>query len=245
MSLHVDEEKDNVTIVLTGPSATWFGVGLNAQKMADMPYTIIVNSTGVFEQKIGTNIVNISHSLTSLNSTSLLNKGTCGSEADHCPGTLLQDQVNLVSNEIEGDKRSVVLTRSLVGVTSDHYTFNMSSSTQIPFIAAVGSSQTFAYHKAHDISEITLTTPGVPSCVCVKGTQCVRTQKLKPHHSTLQEHSFYHRISLTSTGHSNITLRARTQVLKVFCVTTTERTVKRSQKIAYHTLEKPQAVVIC
>ena len=148
MSLHVDEEKDNVTIVLTGPSASWFGVGLNAQKMADMPYTIIVTSTGVIEQKIG----------------------TCGSEADHCPGTLLQNQVKLISNEVQGDKRSVVLTRSLAGVTSDHYTFNMSSSTQIPFIAAVGNSQTFAYHKAHDISEITLTTPGVPSCVCVKGT---------------------------------------------------------------------------
>ena len=82
MSLHVDEEKDNVTIVLTGPSASWFGVGLNAQKMADMPYTIIVNSTGVIEQKIG----------------------TCGSEADHCPGTLLpSSQINLQRGS--GDKR--------------------------------------------------------------------------------------------------------------------------------------------
>jgi len=133
MNIHVDEDKDNVTIVLSGPSSGWFGVGFNAQKMADMPYTIVVNSTGVIEQKIG----------------------TCGSEADHCPGTLLQNQVKLVSNEVQGNTRTVVVTRSIAGVTSDHYTFNMSSSTQIPFIAAVGSSQTFAYV--------------VCVCVCVRG----------------------------------------------------------------------------
>ena len=43
-----------MTITLSGPSDAWFGGGLDAQQMSDQPYTIIVNSTGVMEQKLGT-----------------------------------------------------------------------------------------------------------------------------------------------------------------------------------------------
>ena len=44
----------NATITLSGPADVWFGVGINAEAMADMPYTLIVNASGVVEQKLGT-----------------------------------------------------------------------------------------------------------------------------------------------------------------------------------------------
>jgi hypothetical protein len=41
----------NATITLNGPADAWFGVGFNAQNMADSPYTIYANSSGAYEQK--------------------------------------------------------------------------------------------------------------------------------------------------------------------------------------------------
>lgn len=49
---------------MTGPSDVWFGVGFNATQMNDEPYTLLVNGSGVIEQKIG----------------------TCTDEGRHCPG---------------------------------------------------------------------------------------------------------------------------------------------------------------
>lgn len=66
------------TITLSGPSDAWFGVGLSAQLMHDQPYTLVVNDQGVMERKLG----------------------TCGTEADHCGGTLLSPSVKLVSNSV-------------------------------------------------------------------------------------------------------------------------------------------------
>ena len=54
-------------LALSGPAAAWFGVGLDAQDVADAPYTLIVSDAGVSERQIG----------------------TCGSEAEHCPGDAL------------------------------------------------------------------------------------------------------------------------------------------------------------
>jgi hypothetical protein len=66
---------NTATITLTGPADVWFGFGFNAVEMSDSPYTFIVNSTGVNERKIG----------------------TCGSEAEHCPGDPLQRSIKVVS----------------------------------------------------------------------------------------------------------------------------------------------------
>jgi len=139
----------NATITLTGPADVWFGVGLNAQNMADSPYTFVVNSSGVIEQKIG----------------------TCGSEAEHCPGTQLESMVTLVSNEVTNGKRTVVVTRPFQGVTDDHYTFHPHHVATLNFISAVGSSPVFGYHKSHTASLTTFTSPGQPTCVCDLGSE--------------------------------------------------------------------------
>merc|ERR1719506_1383615 len=85
----------NATITLSGPADVWFGVGLDAENMADSPYTLIVNASGVIEQKIG----------------------TCGSEAEHCPGDQLESSVKVVSNTVASGVRTVVMTRGFQGAT--------------------------------------------------------------------------------------------------------------------------------
>jgi hypothetical protein len=83
------------TITLAGPSSVWFGVGFDATVMSDQPYTLIVNASGVMEQHLG----------------------TCGSEADHCPGNTLVPTVTTVSNTVVGGVRTVVVTRPFAGKT--------------------------------------------------------------------------------------------------------------------------------
>ena len=144
----------NATITLTGPADVWFGVGFDALQMHDQPYTLIVNSSGVMERKLG----------------------TCGSEADHCPGTLLTPSITLVSNSVESDIRTVVLTRPFQGSTDDYFTFSPSITPSTNMISAVGSSQVFAYHAAHGVGAITtLPSNGTATCLCddgKKGNMC-------------------------------------------------------------------------
>ncbi|VDI62037.1 Hypothetical predicted protein [Mytilus galloprovincialis] len=134
------------TITLSGPADAWFGVGFNATHMADKPYTLIVNSTGVYKRQIG----------------------TCGSEADHCPGTPLKSSIKIVSNTVVDGVRTAVLTRPLKGLTKEHYSFN-ALNAQINFISAIGSSQVFAYHKVHTTGIIALITSNEPNCICEVG----------------------------------------------------------------------------
>ena len=104
--------------------------------------------------------------------------GTCGSEAQHCPGSELprSKSLKLVSNTVEDQIRTVVLTRALRGDSKQHYTFDTTTLTTLPFITAIGSSQQFAYHAAHDPSVLTLTSPSpLTTCLCadgVKGSMC-------------------------------------------------------------------------
>ena len=83
------------TITLSGPAEGWFAVGFNAQVMSDSPYTLMANSTDVWEQHLG----------------------TCGSEAEHCPGDLLASSIKVVSKSVVDGVRTVVVTRPFVGKT--------------------------------------------------------------------------------------------------------------------------------
>ena len=140
--------KGQVTITASGPSKAWFGVGFNAHQMVDQPYTLIVNSTGVIEQKIG----------------------TCGSEAQHCPGTHLNTTITLVSNTVLNGRRTVVVTRSTSGATQDYYSFNPTEQSTIPLITAIGNTQVFAYHKAHMPTTLALVDVDGDTCVCDTGS---------------------------------------------------------------------------
>ena len=134
----------DVTITLTGPADAWFGVGFNAVTMANSPYTLVVNSTGVSERKIG----------------------TCGSEAEHCPGTPLATSIKTLSDTVVDGERTVVVTRPATGATKDHYTFGEPT---INYISAQGWDQIFAQHKVHDAVTISLMEPTGATCVCTTG----------------------------------------------------------------------------
>jgi hypothetical protein len=136
------------TITLSGPADVWFGVGLDAQIMSDAPYTLIVNDTGVSERQIG----------------------TCGSEAEHCPGDVLSASITLKSNSVSDGRRTVVLTRPMIGASEKHYTFSPVSQSTVNFITAIGNTQMFAYHKAHMPSVMTfVAADGSAMCVCDQG----------------------------------------------------------------------------
>jgi len=124
----------------------WFGIGFNAQIMSDSPYTLVVNASGVIEQKLG----------------------TCGSEAEHCPGDQLASMVKVISNTVVSNVRTVVMTRAFQGITSKHFSFGPHT-LAIPLITAVGSSPVFAYHKSHAGTQIALTSAGSSTCVCDTG----------------------------------------------------------------------------
>jgi len=143
------QKTGEVTITLTGPSSGYTAVGFNAGLMSDAPYTIIANSTNVWEQQIG----------------------TCGSEAEHCPGAVLKPSITLVSKSTVDGVRTVVVTRALVGISKQHYTFNSATQATIPFISAVGWSDTFEQHKVHAPAVVSLTNPAGQgaTCLCDKG----------------------------------------------------------------------------
>jgi len=82
----------------------------------------------------------------------------------------LTPQVKLVSQSVSNGKRTVVLTRALKGVNSDHYTFSVSTSS-FPFINAIGYGPDFSYHQNKTSSSISLSIVGedTPTCVCNDG----------------------------------------------------------------------------
>lgn len=139
---------DVVTITMSGPSDKWFGVGLNATQMNDQPYTLIANSSGIFEQRLG----------------------TCGDEGSHCAGTWLAPSVTVTSNSVASGVRTIVMTRKLQGITKSHYSFGLTDAT-LPLITAVGQSNEFAYHgpHGHSTAEISLIAAGSSTCICSTG----------------------------------------------------------------------------
>merc|ERR1719270_585964 len=111
LSIEMDWTKGMSNITLSGPSNVWYGVGLNASKMGDQPYAIIVDGNGnVSERKL----------------------------ADQGPGSLLKPSVKIISIKESNGIRTVSLSRPINGASNDHFTFYVDE-TKIPFINAVGS----------------------------------------------------------------------------------------------------------
>merc|ERR1719342_122328 len=111
--------------------------------MSDKPYTIVVDGTGnVSERKLGA----------------------------HDPGSVIDQSISVTSNKVEDGVRTVVMTRDLAGKTSDHYTFDPSTSS-IPIISASGLGSVFAYHgpKLRSGGTLKLSAIDAPTCVCDEG----------------------------------------------------------------------------
>lgn len=118
VAIRIDSAVGTVNITLTGPEKVWFGVGFNATKMADSPWTVVVDGLGaVTERKLG----------------------------DHVPGAVLPASVTVQSISTHNGTRTVVLSRPLKGKSSDYYSFDPSVAT-LTFINAVGATSDFSYH---------------------------------------------------------------------------------------------------
>lgn len=147
LSLTLDASStDLATITMTGPDGVWYGVGLNAELMENLPYAIIVDGTGaVTERKLG----------------------------NHDPGKQLATSVKVVSNKVVDGVRTVVMTRPLKGATADHYTFDPLHQATLPFISAVGNTSAFTIHRFKGSATMSVTAMNGATCVCnggIKGT---------------------------------------------------------------------------
>ena len=150
VNLTVELETDIAKITLVGPADKWFGVGFGANVMcihmiADEcpdggPYAIIVSGDDVVERKLDF----------------------------HGPGTMLEPSVTVSSNVVISGVRTVVLTRSLAGMTSKYYTF-VPSVVSVPLITAIGCGLPFAQHCGHEPSELNFFALDTPTRICEAG----------------------------------------------------------------------------
>ncbi|CAE7783457.1 unnamed protein product [Symbiodinium sp. CCMP2592] len=142
VSVSLDLTLQQARISLAGPASVWFGVGFNAVAMADSPWALIVDGSGaVTERKLG----------------------------PHEAGRLLEPSVSLEETKVQGDLRSVTLTRPLKGASSDYYTFTpfTDGSGELNFISAVGNTPNLSYHNQRTAGQLTFLPVDVNgACIC-------------------------------------------------------------------------------
>ena len=61
--------------------------------------------------------------------------------------TELKPSLKLISNVVNNNIRTVVVSRAMKGLSEEYYTFDPSASATLPYISAVGNSETLSYHK--------------------------------------------------------------------------------------------------
>lgn len=121
---------DGATITITGPAdGNWFGAGFNTHVMAGSPYAIVIDGQGKAAEY------------------TLTDQGSANK--------LIAPSVTVVSSTVANGSRTVVLARPLAGITPQHYSFN-SRKLSLDFIAALGSTPTFGYHKSRTVGTLAL-----------------------------------------------------------------------------------------
>jgi hypothetical protein len=89
-------------------------------------------------------------------------------KANHAPGEVLQPSVAVVSSTVAGAIRTVTVTRALklADYEASYYDFDVTLAS-LPYIAAIGSGPSFAYHKSHALGTLALFAGGgAPTCIC-------------------------------------------------------------------------------
>ncbi|KAL3904137.1 MAG: hypothetical protein SGARI_005056, partial [Bacillariaceae sp.] len=88
----------------------------------------------------------------------------------HGAGQVLDSSVTVQSNVVDGDVRTIKLTRPLKGLTNAHYSLDISK-PELKMIMATGCSTTFAQHCGHQQAKISFLTPDTTKQVCRAGIQ--------------------------------------------------------------------------
>lgn len=128
LDIFIDPTADSVEIVFTGPINKWRGIGFGTSSMSGT-YAIITDGAGnIVERKLG----------------------------NHNAGTVLTSSFTSTSHSTAGSIATTTVTRSLSGLTADHYTFTGGIVT-IPIIWGYGSGSTFAQHAGRGATTISIT----------------------------------------------------------------------------------------
>ena len=77
--------------------------------------------------------------------------------------TELKPSLKLVSNEVKDNVRTVVVSRAMKGLSEDYYSFDPSVAT-LPYISAVGNSETLSYHKNKAPNMLSVLPKGLGDC---------------------------------------------------------------------------------
>ncbi len=117
LSLYIDPAADTVQITMTGPANQWKGYGFGGSAMSGT-YAIITDGNGLIEER---------------------------EMGNHTSGTVLTSSLISSSFSTSGGVTTTTVTRSLTGLTANHYTFSGGAIT-IPIIWAYGSGVSLAYH---------------------------------------------------------------------------------------------------
>lgn len=143
VSVWAEVTQDEIRLTIAGPSAVWFGVGINATVMAQGTYAVVVDGHGNISE----------HSL--------------GHET---AGVVLPTSLKLESRQISGNGRIVVVvSRPLTNAAGGRFQLSwptLQANPALDMIAAVGSGPTFAYHKRKAAFKMALVNAGVPTCIC-------------------------------------------------------------------------------
>ncbi len=136
LTVLVDVANNSVTLTMEGPSNKWFGIGFGSSNMSGA-YTL--HASGATFQ---------------------MNERSHGGNGS---GTVLSSSGAVTSDVTAGGRRTVVFTRSRVGLTGNYYTFP-STAGSIRVIWANGNSLSYGYHSSNRGNTIiTLSEPCPPA----------------------------------------------------------------------------------
>lgn len=132
LKLDLDSSTSTVTYTITGPSTKWFAIGLNATTMStNTPIDVVSFGTGLLDR--------------------YLNGG------HNAPTTDTTNNLTLVSNNVSGTTRTIVVTRPFSTGDSKDFTFT-GSMTSLNVIWAVGPSTTItSEHSTYGSKSLTFT----------------------------------------------------------------------------------------
>jgi hypothetical protein len=151
ITVDIDPAKDLVTLTLQGPSDVWYGAGFGYHHV----------STGGADPSVGVSMIGTNWTVV------ILGDGTVTERhlGNHEAGTEIPTTVNVSSNTVIAGTRTVVLTRSIKGATSDDFFFD-STANQLTFINAVGAGPYLMEHKVKSSGVLYFVELEYPTCIC-------------------------------------------------------------------------------
>lgn len=138
LAVSVDVANNSVTLTMEGPSNKWFGVGFGSSSIS-MSGAYTLHASG---------------------STFQMNERTHGGNGS---GTTLSSSGAVTNDATSGNRRTVVFTRSRVGLTNNYYTFPNTAGS-ISIIWAYGNNLNYSYHGGNrGRTTLTLSEPCPPA----------------------------------------------------------------------------------